>query len=237
MAEFEASSVELEKQNILFLGRVRERLFRKTFSKVLLERNTSHPNGGLMPLGAFSYSNGYIAGLARVGRYCSLASNIRVMGNNHPTEWISTSPWQYSRNMRVAQNSEHDVLFNPINFRSRPGSVSIGDDVWIGQDVTLKGGIHIGSGAIIAAGSVVTKDVPKFSIIGGVPAREIRNRFDSSLQQKILELAWWNYDFRQFDGLLPSNPEEFLTGLEELLSNNKIVEMPEVRKTAESWCK
>lgn len=236
LEEFEAYRVALEKQKILFIGGTRERLFRKTFRKALLEKNTSHPNGGLMPMGAFSYSNGYIGGLSRVGRYCSLANNIRVMGNNHPTDWISTSPWQYSQNIQTVQDSEDDVLFAPHNFRSRPHPVSIGDDVWIGQDVTLKGGIHIGSGSIIAAGSVVTKDVQDFSIVGGVPAKKIRSRFDVRLRQRILALQWWNYDFRKFDGLSPSKPEEFMAGLESLVAEKRISEMPEVRKTAENWC-
>lgn len=128
------------------------RYLKRASKNVLFERNTTHPPHGFMPLGSFSYSNGPIRGLSRVGRYCSLADNIQVMGDNHPTQWISTSPWQYSAETPNAPTNDVDVIFNPERFRSRPFKVSIGDGVWIGQNVILKGGVHIGTGSIIAAG-------------------------------------------------------------------------------------
>ncbi len=70
----------------------------------------------------------------------------------------------------------------------------IGNDVWIGSNVLIIGGIKIGDGAIVAAGAVVTKDVPPYAIVGGIPARIIRFRFDKEQINKLLELKWWNKD-------------------------------------------
>ena len=74
------------------------------------------------------------------------------------------------------------------------GDTVIGNDVWIGQNVTVMPGVHIGDGAIIAANSVVTKDIPAYSIAGGNPCRVIRRRFDDELIEYLLDLKWWNWD-------------------------------------------
>lgn len=70
----------------------------------------------------------------------------------------------------------------------------IGNDVWIGKNVLIKGGITIGDGAIIGMGSVVTKDVPPYSIVGGVPAKIIRKRFSQTEIDALLKIKWWNWD-------------------------------------------
>jgi len=158
-----------------------------------------------------------------------------VLGDSHPTNWISTSPWQYSEDMPIAGRLDEEASFEPEHFDNRPKKISIGDDVWIGQNVIIKGGVHIGTGAIVAAGSLVTKNVPKFSIVGGVPAKEIRARFDDNTKQRILDLAWWKYDFRRFLKLRPSDPIRFLDGLDKLIAQKEIFEFPVVRKTAQQW--
>ena len=75
--------------------------------------------------------------------------------------------------------------------------VVIGNDVWIGSDAILTGGIKIGDGAIILTGAVVTKDVPPYAIVGGVPAKPIRFRFSESQIEKLLQIKWWNWDARK----------------------------------------
>lgn len=129
---------------------------------------------------------------AIVGRYCSIASNVRVIISTHPTkDFVSTSPMFFS-NLRQSGKTYCDTIkFN--EFLSIDGrSVIIGNDVWIGDNVTIKGGVKIGHGAIIAMNACVTKDVPPYAIVGGVPAKIIRYRFADDEIRKLLALEWWN---------------------------------------------
>lgn len=71
----------------------------------------------------------------------------------------------------------------------------IGNDVWIGNDVVLKGGVKIGDGAVVAANSVVTKDIPPYAIVAGIPAKIIRYRFASDIVEELLKIKWWNYNY------------------------------------------
>ncbi|WP_416370947.1 CatB-related O-acetyltransferase [Vibrio cholerae] len=77
----------------------------------------------------------------------------------------------------------------------------IGNDVWIGQNVSLKAGIKIADGAVIAANAVVTKDVPPYAVVGGIPAKVIKYRFSESEICQLLELKWWNYNYKDFVGM------------------------------------
>ena len=79
--------------------------------------------------------------------------------------------------------------------------VKIGNDVWIGRGAFIKGGVTIGDGAVIAAHAVVTKDVPPYAIVCGVPAKIIKYRFDCETIKELLDLKWWNYDLADFGEL------------------------------------
>lgn len=115
-----------------------------------------------------------------IGRYCSFASNVTYYGANHPIHQFSTSPYFYNKAFGL------DVT-DVERF-----SLSIGNDVWIGANVIITCGCHkIGNGAIIAAGAVLTKDVPAYSIVGGVPAKIIRNRFDDETIKLLEESKWF----------------------------------------------
>ena len=83
------------------------------------------------------------------------------------------------------------------------GDIVIGNDVWIGYEAVIMAGVHIGNGAIIAARAVVTKDVPPYTIVGGVPARPIRQRFDEEVVQKLETLKWWDWSAEKIRRCLP----------------------------------
>ena len=99
------------------------------------------------------------------------------------------------------------------------GDIVIGNDVWIGYEALIMAGVHIGNGAIIAARAVVTKDVPPYTIVGGVPAKPIRKRFTDDTIQKMEALKWWDWSYEKIKQCLP-----YLTSgdIDRLLKNENI---------------
>ena len=83
------------------------------------------------------------------------------------------------------------------------GDIVIGSDVWIGYEAVIMAGVHVGDGAIIASRAVVTKDVPPYTIVGGMPAKEIRMRFDKDTVDRLQELQWWNWNIEKITRYLP----------------------------------
>lgn len=180
-------------------------------------------------MGAFSYSNSKEIGSWRIGRYCSIAKNIRILGNAHPLDRITSSPVTYQSligHEHVAQAvMDFDGTFETQSFQSSPKSyLTIGNDVWIGQDVTFKAGITVGDGAVIAAGALVVKNVAPYSIVGGNPARIIRQRFPYDVVEKLQSTQWWKYKFTDFQDLDTANPSEFCAELNERISSGAIQE-------------
>lgn len=131
-------------------------------------------------------------GNAEIGRYSSIASNVKVVIATHPTKaFVSTSPMFFSTLEQTGKTYCDTSKFN--EFLSVNGrSIIVGNDVWIGENVTIKGGVTIGDGAIVAMNACVTKNVPPYAIVGGVPAKIIRYRFEDSEIQKLLSIKWWN---------------------------------------------
>lgn len=130
----------------------------------------------------------------KIGRYSCIGPNVKIIVGQHPTStFVSIHPAFYSPNNTGSRVKyvEHKI-FEEFRFAEEDCRVRIGNDVWIGEDVSLMEGVTVGDGAIIAAGALVTKDVPPYSIVGGVPAKEIRKRFSESEIEYLLELLWWN---------------------------------------------
>ena len=142
----------------------------------------------------------------QIGQFCSIGGYGQIGGGLHPTDMVSTSPTFLSGKSTSGRN------FAQIPFTASK-TVIIENDVWIGVGVYIKAGVHIGNGAIIGAHSVVTHDVEPYSIVAGVPAKEIRKRFDEDTIQKLLELKWWDWPEDKLEKY-----GEFFTSPELLLS-------------------
>jgi acetyltransferase-like isoleucine patch superfamily enzyme len=114
----------------------------------------------------------------KIGAFCSLANDITIfLGGNHRTDWITTFPFGHIYQDELGGS---DILGHP----STKGNVVIGNDVWIGAGAIILSGVNVGRGAIVAAGSVVNKNVPPYAIVGGIPAKVIKYRWD----EKTIEL-------------------------------------------------
>ena len=139
-------------------------------------------------LGDLSYvANGARIVNARIGKFCSLGPECRIGLGLHPIEFASTHPSFYSRHRPAATSFA-------IQDFTEQRTVEIGNDVWVGDRAIIKDGVRIGDGAIVGAGALVTKDVEPYAIVGGVPARLIRHRFDATLIAQLLATRWWDRD-------------------------------------------
>lgn len=143
-------------------------------------------------LGDFSYCAGYNQiDYATIGKFCSIASFVRINPGNHPAfTRIAQHHFTY-RSSCYGMGSDDADFFDWR--RSRP--VSVGNDVWIGHNASVMPGVVIGNGAVIGTGSVVTKDVAPFSVVVGVPAKQIKLRFSPDLIRRIEKVAWWDWDY------------------------------------------
>lgn len=178
---------------------------------ILEGRNTIHFNtvvsGSEIGFATFIGHNSILQN-TKIGRYCSIAHGVEVLVYTHPSsKFVSTHPAFYSTLGQAGFSYVNEQKFPEMLFvdKAEKICVEIGNDVWIGARAMIIGSVKIGDGAIVAAGAVVTKDVPPYAIVGGVPARVIKYRFCSSDVRYLLELRWWVKD----RGWLENNVELF----------------------------
>ncbi len=134
-----------------------------------------------------------------IGKFCSIAAMTRINPGNHPMHRATQSHFTY-RSSAYFDGESDDADF--FAWR-RSHHVTIGHDVWIGHGAVVLPGRNIGTGAVIAAGAIVTKDVPPYSIVGGNPARTIRPRFAEGIAERLVALAWWDWDHETLRRALP----------------------------------
>lgn len=169
-----------------FLEKIKFKLYRKKWRKVNGHNRTSPMNvfpPDLVSVGKKTYGNLYVLAFNRdskleIGHFCSIAPGVTfILSADHPTDKVSTFPFKVK------------IMGEALEGTSK-GDIIVGDDVWIGYGATIMSGVKIGQGAVIAAGAVVTKDVPPYAIVGGVPAKIIKYRFS---EEQISELIKIDY--------------------------------------------
>jgi len=134
-----------------------------------------------------------------IGKFCSIASHVRINPGNHPTWRASQSHFSYRASKYWPEENDEPEFF--AWRRAHP--VAIGHDVWIGHGAIVLPGRNVGAGAVIAAGAVVTTDVPDYAIVGGIPADVLKHRFPADIAARLLALAWWGWDHARLRQALP----------------------------------
>jgi phosphonate metabolism protein (transferase hexapeptide repeat family) len=134
-----------------------------------------------------------------IGKFCSIASHVRINPGNHPMWRASQSHFTYRASKYWPDEDDEQEFF--AWRRAHP--VAIGHDVWIGHGAIVQPGRNVGTGAVIAAGAVVTSDVPDYAIVGGVPADVLKLRFPVEVAARLAALAWWDWDHARLRRALP----------------------------------
>lgn len=171
------------------------------------------PDEGLtVEIGSFSYVHGKrirnpsgARTRLRIGKFCSIATELTVVGYDHCMDWVSMYPFLDPWHRQVWSGTDqipHPAAPELGGNRDR-GDIEIGNDVWIGCDVKIFKGVNIGDGAVIGACSLVNKDVPPYTVVAGVPARPLRRRFSDAHCDELLALAWWNWPESKLNQALP----------------------------------
>ena len=126
-----------------------------------------------------------------IGKYCSIGENVKLVNAIHPINYCSTHPIFHKSKFLDIKTKLIDT-FEIVAQTENGYYLEIGNDVWIGDNVLIKGGIKIGDGAVIGMGAVVTKNVPDYAVVGGVPAQIIKYRFDEMTVKKLMKSRWWD---------------------------------------------
>lgn len=179
-----------EKENVFINGQVKG-LQNVTFEGENAVLDASNFNGSIKVGFATTFSiHNLIHGDIQIGKYCQFAPYASINTYNHPYKHITSYI-----NKRLLDGMMQ-------NYKTCNKTI-IKNDVWVGKNAIILGGVTVGNGAIIAAGAVVTKDVPNYTIVAGVPAKIIKPRFSKEIIEELLELKWWDKSRKEIDKLRP----------------------------------
>lgn len=215
--------IELIKQVFIYKIQFRKKHLKCGFFSRITKRSKV---GDQCRIGKFSYFDGKIGNysyigdhsriMAEVGSFCSISSKVKVVNGRHPLRapFVSTSPLFYSTSTPFGFSFVNDTLFEEYTYANieKKIPVVIDNDVWIGYGVSIIEGVHIADGAVVLANATVTKDVPPFAIVGGVPAKILGYRYEENIIKKILGIKWWNKELEWIkdNAYLFSNIESFI---------------------------
>jgi acetyltransferase-like isoleucine patch superfamily enzyme len=196
------------------------RIFKSTIrGPLFLNKNTQL--GPEMSIGKYSGMNeDCFAARGTIGAFCAIGARNAINPFNHPTDWLSIHEFQYHPQSYdwVDEYKNLERLTRTPDMFAR---VSIGNDVWTGHNVNVLPGVTVGDGAVIAAGAVVTKDVPPYAIVAGVPAVIKKYRFSPTTIERLLRLRWWELELSELNGLPFRDIERCLDRLEEIRSRRQ----------------
>ena len=159
-------------------------------------------------IGRYSFlRGGRFRYLDTIGRYSSIGPGVTIGEGEHPVTWLTSSPAVHDATRFRYYPPEKDS--GPRTIKRTADNIdpktmqnaNIGNDVWIGANVMIRRGVTIGDGAIVAAGAFVNKDVPPYTIVGGLPAKVIGKRFSDEIIDKLLALRWWEFDVADLPGV------------------------------------
>ena len=147
-------------------------------------------------MGDYSYAIRDVSAIyTTIGKFCSIASHVRINPVQHPTERVSQHHFTYRPKQFAFKDIDDEIFFE----WRRSKSCTIAHDVWIGHAAIIQSGVNIGSGAVIGSGAIVTKDVDPYVVVVGVPAKPIKKRFPDDIIQKLLSIQWWDWTRRELE--------------------------------------
>jgi acetyltransferase-like isoleucine patch superfamily enzyme len=189
----------------LYLLRIRKKILSMLTSPPFLIQSNDYLEAGKM-----SYHNGNfnIQGDQKIviGNYCAIGRNVSIITVNHDYNFPCLQETFYNRYFDIIHPGDNQSP--PTKTRTK-GPVIIGNDVWIAHNVTIMSGVAIGNGACIGNGSIVTRNVEPYSIVAGIPARELKKRYNSDIVKFVESLEWWNWDEEK----IIRNKKFFITNL------------------------
>ncbi len=158
-------------------------------------------NEGILSIGDYTYGipnvihDKHSIAVVKIGKFCSIADNVYIYtGSNHNTHWITTYPLRIMLDMAGKYKDGHP---------STKGDVIIGNDVWIASNVKILSGVKIGDGSVIAANTIVSRDVPPYSVVAGNPQIILKLRFSEHEITQLLKIKWWDWPIDKIREAVP----------------------------------
>ncbi|MDR1434771.1 CatB-related O-acetyltransferase [Candidatus Endomicrobiellum devescovinae] len=148
-----------------------------------------------------------------IGKFCSIANGVKFLFNagNHSSSSLANFPFAIFEDL-------FNLGLDVTTAWNNKGDIVIGNDVWIGYDALIMSGVHIGDGAIIGSRAVVTRDVKPYEVVGGIPAKVIKKRFNEDIIKELLNIRWWDADILKIKKAIPEIVSGNIKNLRELLS-------------------